>query len=746
MAAYEIELSSQRRELHARYERKYDDFRRKELLEAVERKAIYSRKLSAPSVEPTTDHTLNRSAGPSPSNTHRETGPRADPVAVSNPETQNPPERAQLAHPKVIPSSAEPEPVPAPRALETSPPSVAHGFQPACKLTSAGFKTLKSISETGLPISRPPPHPSVHVKLLEQSNTTVLRREFPRGNSLMGTKPSTRVVSAPTSPKRGCIRLPEKRPVKKVVEVSSGKRTSATKHSTIPKAAPTLLKSSPVSCIQALPPVSSLPSSRGISTRRTSNAISTHQVVSETTHGKSKTPLRVISAPSSPVPSVKGQVFPSSRVVPMLCMPKDVKTRQVVMKSTHPMIETRLRVSLKVAIPRSGEIPSAGCLEHSAVVVGPAVKPALSPFSSSEIGEGLRASETAVSIQNVEVNEDGHSPSSETARKWSRLSSTPATVDGGGQLARAATYIRERSSRRSLAFDEFVRRTPKAPPDKITESANLRHLQNVVSEKEKASISIGLPEPMAENLHAASSHSQPETPRASERSMEFLDLSIPTYAGPTGDTSNVEVTLSPKVTSTRRVLKIVNARRVVSLSTHQGDETLTRVSLKALAPRFGVIPSADGILVEHSECSSAIIGPAIEQALASLSAEVEERRRISNAIVSVHNGKKECAHTPSHSAVFTLPESAPTTPSVPPTLAMPQLLPLVDLMPPLVMSRRHELSVVSKIVETSNVCSQGPEIARKQSRSSSTSIGGEESGLVMPRPRSMLFDFFDFAA
>ena len=36
VAAYEIELSSQRRELHARYERKYDDFRRKELLEAVE--------------------------------------------------------------------------------------------------------------------------------------------------------------------------------------------------------------------------------------------------------------------------------------------------------------------------------------------------------------------------------------------------------------------------------------------------------------------------------------------------------------------------------------------------------------------------------------------------------------------------------------------------------------------------------------------------------------------------------------
>src|SRR6266576_2866460 len=84
VAAYEIELSSQRRELHARYERKYDDFRRKELLEAVERKARYMRKLSVLSAEPTTDlvYTLDRSAGPLPSNTHRETGPQADPVAV----------------------------------------------------------------------------------------------------------------------------------------------------------------------------------------------------------------------------------------------------------------------------------------------------------------------------------------------------------------------------------------------------------------------------------------------------------------------------------------------------------------------------------------------------------------------------------------------------------------------------------------------------------------------------------------
>src|SRR6266576_7319863 len=88
VTAYEIELSSQRRELHARYERKYDDFRRKELLEAVECKARYMRKLSVLSAEPTTDlvYTLDRSKG--------------------------------------VPSSVELDPVPAPQGLKSSPPSV----------------------------------------------------------------------------------------------------------------------------------------------------------------------------------------------------------------------------------------------------------------------------------------------------------------------------------------------------------------------------------------------------------------------------------------------------------------------------------------------------------------------------------------------------------------------------------------------------------------------------------------------
>src|SRR6266550_4737685 len=67
-----------------------------------------------------------------------------------------------------------------------------------------------------------------------------------------------------------------------------------------------------------------------------------------------------------------------------------------------------------------------------------------------------------------------HSTSPKTTQKWSNPSSAPARVDGGGQLARAAAYIRERTTRRSPAFDEFVCQTPKGPPDRMTESESKR--------------------------------------------------------------------------------------------------------------------------------------------------------------------------------------------------------------------------------------------------------------------------------
>src|SRR6266550_3231293 len=356
VAAYEIELSSQRQELHAQYERKYDDFRRKELLEAVERKARYTWKLSVLSAEPTTDlvYTLDRSTGPLPSNTHRETGPRADPVAVSNPEAQDPPERALSTRSKGVPSSVELDPVPAPQGLKSSPPSVAH------ELPSA-----RNPLETDTPISPPLHRPSMHVKPVEQSTKTVLSREPPKGNSLMGAKPSSQIVSVPV-PKCVNTRTSGKLPIIKT-KVNVEKDAKARRHSPMPKAAPTLLKSMPVSSIRARTPASSFPSSRMISTLHTTDVVNTRRGGKGTTrwNPETRTPSRVSRSTTLPPP---GKSPISVRRLPSVVRPKPAVGLKV---------ETHTRVSSKAATPRFGKIPSADSIERSDdrsdAIIGPAV-------------------------------------------------------------------------------------------------------------------------------------------------------------------------------------------------------------------------------------------------------------------------------------------------------------------------------------------------------------------------------------
>ena len=59
----------------------------------------------------------------------------------------------------------------------------------------------------------------------------------------------------------------------------------------------------------------------------------------------------------------------------------------------------------------------------------------------------------------------------------------------GGQLLRAAAHARERINGRSLVSEEFARRAPKKPPDKVTENGTepRRHALSVVSEETEAS-------------------------------------------------------------------------------------------------------------------------------------------------------------------------------------------------------------------------------------------------------------------
>ena len=103
--------------------------------------------------------------------------------------------------------------------------------------------------------------------------------------------------------------------------------------------------------------------------------------------------------------------------------------------------------------------------------------------------------------------------------------------------------------------------------------------------------------------------------------------------------------------------------------THQTIEATMRVSLGTTAPRSGKKPSANGI--ERSDKRSvAIIGPAVERALAFISSEVGEKRRVPDTVVSNYVGEKGAMCSHGHSAAFKLPVSDSTAPSIPHTRAV----------------------------------------------------------------------------
>src|SRR6266576_6183244 len=241
-------LSSQKRKLYSRYEREYDKFLCEELekvraegrkawadewdqqsaewnevfeglLEAIESERRYGRERpSAPTPNSCSPQLEVRTTAPSLARTPDHSSPPSsipfagmrlrtilvDGQKVSKPETLNLPERVQLTHSKASPSSTKPDPPSAPQRLKTSPLSISRELLPARKCITEGRKPLKSGLETASTdtISRPLPRSRERAKAREQPNKTVLDREPPKGRSLMGAKPSNRVVSAPASPVR----------------------------------------------------------------------------------------------------------------------------------------------------------------------------------------------------------------------------------------------------------------------------------------------------------------------------------------------------------------------------------------------------------------------------------------------------------------------------------------------------------------------------------------------------------------
>ncbi|KAF8333384.1 hypothetical protein F5887DRAFT_1260326 [Amanita rubescens] len=136
------------------------------------------------------------------------------------------------------------------------------------------------------------------------------------------------------------------------------------------------------------------------------------------------------------------------------------------------------------------------------------------------------------------ASEQPHSPYNGTARRQSQYRTTPSR-DEGVQLARAAAYIRERISRRSLACDESIRCSPKVPPDKTVEPRpDSRWLAiQVINKEMEASVTIRSPEPEgpeAPLIQPDAAIQQPKTWRANELSSGHSEAS-PRLPGPTLD-------------------------------------------------------------------------------------------------------------------------------------------------------------------------------------------------------------------
>ncbi|KAF8350324.1 hypothetical protein F5887DRAFT_1070517 [Amanita rubescens] len=352
----------------------------------------------------------------------------------------------------------------------------------------------------------PSPSLSVCAKAQEQSIKTVLDRESLKGNSRVDSVPSGQVVSAPT-PKHRNAMTPMK-PSARKVEDSLEKRTSAAKHSPVLNTA--------------------------ITPRKSTSVLSIRPALANSSKDGARSSLQVTST-----------LVPSSVI-------------NALSETTRRKAETFPRLSIESSSMRFGKAPLIGVQERSAecsnLDEGYAVEQALTLSHSTEVGKGQQSRNAAVinlqkkneeasspevravSIQSVSASDPSsfalhlpsdefmppievvsrrcvsnivsktsreygiRSPSLETARKQSTSTIVPFSVEGEGQLARAAAYMRERVSRRSPAFDEFVCRTPRVPPDKVTESDTSQwHILNAVSGKGKANIVLRLPKSVIES-------------------------------------------------------------------------------------------------------------------------------------------------------------------------------------------------------------------------------------------------------
>ncbi|KAF8326283.1 hypothetical protein F5887DRAFT_1197445 [Amanita rubescens] len=445
---------------------------------------------------------------------------------VLAPETQNTLERVHMTRSEASPSSAKPDNPLEPPGLIKSPPNIAR------EPTSARIPILvKPVSEMVLPISRPSFSLCPPAKAKERLNNAVLKaREIPKGNSRIGIKPSNRNISAP-SLKRWDV----EKPAIGKAKFNPAKRTSAVKHLPAPKTAFSLSKTSPdlISSTRA-PPTrpsrdrASLPFP-AVSKQRASSVVNTNHVVdTNITHRLPETLSRVSNEFSSP-PSGESSFSPATGEAKKSVKPKGGPTQSsgICERSAERSAQNQRLVGARVStlslsderrekrriydtvvniqINRSEEnIPedtAASTLPFSTSVPS-FIRPAPTASTHPPLDETLSPIEvvTRQRVLNLvnktsSASELPHSPYTRTARRQSQHALTLSRNEGG-QLARAAAYIREHINRRPLTCDKSVRCSPEVPPDKIAEpESDFRRLNvQVVNNKIEASITIRSPE------------------------------------------------------------------------------------------------------------------------------------------------------------------------------------------------------------------------------------------------------------
>ncbi|KAF8332894.1 hypothetical protein F5887DRAFT_1162309 [Amanita rubescens] len=509
---------------------------------------------------------------------------------VSIHEASNSPERVQTTRPIVNPSSTKPD-------SPSAPQGTLHQSPRAPKHMTTRSETPKSTSETGLPISRLQPRPGVRVKPLERLNTVVLSRESPKGNSLMGITPSSRIVSAPT-PKRVKVHTPENRSVRKV-KVSTQKRTSASRHSPWPNAALTPRNSTAVLSIR--PPLTrsskngSKPSSQITLKTSPSNIVNARRVVSETTrHDKIETPSRVSLESSSPQ-------FGEPLLIAVSAQRKvSVADSKPTVNKTHRNIKTHVGVLLKTAVPRVGKPLSAGIVER------------LDERSNADTG----LTDKLQFFLLLRWRRDG--------RIMGKNGKTHSPLNN------AVLSLRNPLPPVSLAPASCISLSKDGSAPSSLSSLCSREVatqlaSNVVSTRREASIIT---------------HCTPKTcPRVP------LSFSSPRFS---------ETPL--RAVFGGRKHSVTGSENAVRNGNHLNKETCKKVSSKTYTPR--VEPPPADVLERSKKRSNVVVGPAIKRTLISSSSEVEEKRRVPTTVVSKRKGMNKETHAPVDNTTFRLPSPA----------------------------------------------------------------------------------------